>query len=98
MSAPAISVAPGRSRRSCATTAPPAPSYEFVQRGQLTQPHAVIFGPDGNLYVGDRVEVGHGRIARFDGVTGAYLDDFVPVLSGGLAHPLVQVFGPSGRG
>src|SRR5207253_4678417 len=71
---------------------------EVVQRGQMPMPHAVIFGPDGNLYVGDRVQPGQGRIARFDGTTGAYLNDFVPVGSGGLGHPIVQVFGPSGRG
>jgi hypothetical protein len=70
---------------------------EFVQRGQMPMPHAVIFGPDGNLYVGDRSQLGQGRIARFDGITGAYLSDFVPVGSGGLGHPVVQVFGPSGR-
>src|SRR5262245_31413262 len=72
---------------------------EFVQTGQLLQPGAVTFGPDGNLYVtDDRDEPRQGRIARFDGTTGAYLDDFVPFGSGGLGHPLVHVFGPSGRG
>jgi DNA-binding beta-propeller fold protein YncE len=71
---------------------------EVVQTGQMNEPHAVTFGPDGNLYVGDRVAPDRGRIARFDGTTGAYLDDFVPVLSGGLAHPLTHVFGPNGRG
>jgi hypothetical protein len=71
---------------------------EFVQRGQMPQPHAVIFGPDGNLYVGDRLPDGQGRIARFDGITGAYLNDFVSADSGGLGHPINQVFGPSGRG
>jgi DNA-binding beta-propeller fold protein YncE len=70
---------------------------EFVQRGQMYTPHAVIFGPDGNLYVGVQDQSGQGRIARFDGTTGAYLNDFVPPGSGGLGHPVVQVFGPSGR-
>jgi hypothetical protein len=70
---------------------------EFVQRGQLVQPTAVIFGPDGNLYVGDQLGPRNGRIARFDGATGAYLDDFVPGGSG-LGHPLALVFGPSDRG
>ena len=75
---------------------------EFVQRSQMDMAHAVMFGPDGNLYVGVRDdEGGHpkgGRIARFDGTTGAFMDDFVPRLSGGLLHPLAHVFGPSGRG
>jgi hypothetical protein len=70
---------------------------ELVPRGQLIQPYAVTFGPDGSLYVGDRDEH-HGRIARFDGTTGAYLNDFVPVNSGGLGNPSAHVFGPSGRG
>src|SRR5262249_27609852 len=70
---------------------------EFVQRGQMNMPHAILFGPDGNLYVGDRPQPGQGRIAGYDGTTGAYLDDFVPPGSGGLGHPVAQVFGPSGR-
>lgn len=76
---------------------------EFVQRGQMDMAHSVMFGPDGNVYVGDRVEgnTGHpqgGRILRFDGTTGAFIDEFVPLLSGGLLHPLAHVFGPGGRG
>jgi hypothetical protein len=70
---------------------------EFVQRGQMPQPGAFIFGPDGNLYVSDSVGPGQGRVARFDGTTGAYLDDFVPAGSDGPGHPLNLVFGPSGR-
>ena len=70
---------------------------EFVARGQLSQPHGFIFGPDGNLYVGDGMD-SQARIARFDGRTGEYMDDFVPAGSGGLSHPLALVFGPSGRG
>jgi hypothetical protein len=71
---------------------------EFVQRDQLIQPGAAVFGPDGNLYVSDCFTTHQGRVARFDGTTGAYLGDFVPVGSGGLGHPVNQVFGPSGRG
>jgi sugar lactone lactonase YvrE len=69
---------------------------ELVPRGQLIAPYAVTFGPDGNLYVGDR-DHNQGRIARFDGTTGAYLNDFVPVARGGLGAPSAHVFGPSGR-
>src|SRR5262245_56401100 len=50
---------------------------EFVKPDQMPSPDAAIFGPDGNLYVGDQVQPDRGRVARFDGTTGAYLDDFV---------------------
>ncbi len=76
---------------------------EFVQGGQMDMPHAFIFGPDGNIYFGDRVDgnIGHpqgGRILRFDGRTGAFMDEFVPRLSGGLKHPVAFVFGPDDNG
>jgi hypothetical protein len=77
---------------------------EFVERGQMDMMHAVMFGPDGNLYVGVRDDEGNmshpkgGRIARFDAITGAFIDDFVPRGSGGLQHPLGHVFGPDGSG
>jgi sugar lactone lactonase YvrE len=77
---------------------------EFVQRGQMEMAHAVMFGPDGNLYVGDLIGGnangigGSGRILRFDATTGAFIDEFVTPGSGGLLHPLAHVFGPSGRG
>jgi DNA-binding beta-propeller fold protein YncE len=70
---------------------------EFVHSGEVPQPTGIIFGPDGNLYVGDQVGPRNGRITRFDGATGAYLDDFVPGGSG-LGHPLALTFGPSERG
>jgi hypothetical protein len=77
---------------------------EFVSRGQMDMTHAAMFGPDGNLYVGVK-DGGHngahdsgGRIARFNGTTGAFIDNFVPPLSGGLLHPLAHVFGPDGSG
>src|SRR5262245_19358042 len=72
---------------------------EFTEHGHLESVHGVIFGPDGNLYVGDRVQRANApaiaRIARFDGRTGAYLGEFVPLGSGGLTHPFGMVFGPS---
>jgi DNA-binding beta-propeller fold protein YncE len=74
---------------------------EFIARGQLTQPHAITFGPDGHFYVGDRLlhdssgaRGEGGRIVRFDGHSGAFIDEFVPLHSGGLDHPLAHVFGP----
>jgi hypothetical protein len=71
---------------------------EFVPPGEMDMPHAVTFGPDGNLYVGDRLASGQGRIARFDGHTGEFLDDFVAPGSGGIEHPLAHVFGPDASG
>jgi serine/threonine protein kinase len=46
---------------------------------------------------GEARERKRAEIARFDGTTGAYLNDFVPVASGGLGAPSAHVFGPSGR-
>jgi len=49
----------------------------------------IVFGPDGNLYAsGDRVR-------RFDAVTSAFIDDFVPAGSGGLSGGRYLVFGPT---
>jgi hypothetical protein len=56
----------------------------------------ILFGPDGNVYVGITVEgPGTSRVARFDAATGAYLGDFVAPGSGGLQTLGGMVFGPS---
>lgn len=78
---------------------------EFVEQGQMFLVHAVTFGPDGNVYVGEKMvltpgnphQLG-GRIMRFNGTTGAFMDEFVPLDSGGLRHPAAHVFGPDGIG
>jgi sugar lactone lactonase YvrE len=68
----------------------------FADGGQLTDTRGVIFGHDGNLYVGDGN--GPGRVLRYDGTTGAFLDTFVPLGSGGLSHPATcMLFGPDGN-
>lgn len=72
----------------------------FTEEGHLQHTHGVIFGPDGHLYVADidQDDRGHylgGRILRFDGTTGAFLDEFVPTGSGGLFHPFSIVFAPN---
>jgi DNA-binding beta-propeller fold protein YncE len=70
---------------------------EFAESGHLDVPHAVIFGPDGNLYVADGLG-SNGKVIRYNGTTGAFLDDFIPNNGGGLARPFALVFGPSGHG
>jgi hypothetical protein len=65
----------------------------------IGSPRGILFGPDGNLYVADGgiTSTGNATIDRFDGKTGAFLDYFVPLTSGGLAHPAFMVFGPDGN-
>ncbi|HEV8661506.1 MAG TPA: hypothetical protein VGS96_23145 [Thermoanaerobaculia bacterium] len=53
-------------------------------------PLAIAFGPDQNLYVSDSDGSG-GRILRFDGKSGAFIDVFVPTVDGG---PRGIVFSP----
>ena len=56
------------------------------------------FGPDEHLYVTAGGGPGNpGRVNRFNGVTGEFIDEFVTVGSGGLMRPLVVVFGPDGH-
>ncbi|MBW3552431.1 MAG: NHL repeat-containing protein [Gemmatimonadetes bacterium] len=70
----------------------------FVPRGHggLGAPLVPVFGPDGNLYLGDRIN--HG-IRRYDGRTGAFIDEFVPAGSQGMGQgdPQLFVFGPDGH-
>jgi hypothetical protein len=54
--------------------------------GSLSIPTGPLFGPDGNLYMRSvpYLNGGPGAVKRYDGTTGAYIDDFVPSESGGL--------------
>jgi hypothetical protein len=75
---------------------------QFADSTHLTSPRGIIFGPDGNLYVADGNgdadgnKINDGRIVRYNGVTGAFIDEFVPISgNGGMSHPQGLVFGPS---
>src|SRR5439155_731738 len=46
------------------------------------------------LYLSDYFD---GAVRRYNGTTGAYLGDFVPAGSGGLAFPVDLTFGPDGN-
>lgn len=78
-------------------------SAEFVPAGSggLADPHALTFGPDGNLYVSSMDDP---RVVKFDGKTGAFLEQFVeddPITpqdeSGGLNAPHGLAFGFDGN-
>jgi hypothetical protein len=58
------------------------------------RPRGLVFGPDGNLYVG---RADHDCVLRYHGQTGAFLDAFVPEGSGGVSGPEGPVFGPDGN-
>ena len=55
----------------------------------LTGTCCMTFGPDEQLYVSDPFGA---RVLRFNGVTGEFIDEFVPPGSGGLVLPLWLLF------
>lgn len=65
------------------------------ETGGLSGPGAVLFGPDGQLYISS---FDSDAILRYDGATGAFVDVFVPANSGGLDGPDAgMAFGPDGH-
>jgi hypothetical protein len=70
------------------------PTTPGDESGGLTQPTAVVFGPDGKLYV---ASFDRDQILRYDGVTGAYEAVAVASNAGALNGPdLGMAFGPDG--
>lgn len=68
----------------------------FVAPGTgLSRPTGIVFGPDGNLYVGNSTTAG--AVFRFNGTTGTLIDAFIPAGSGGLVFPEQILFGPEGN-
>jgi DNA-binding beta-propeller fold protein YncE len=70
----------------------------FIQSSDLGAPAALVFGPDGNLYVGS---LNNSKVLRYDGQTGDPLPaprrsgaDFIPKGMGGLNRSGGVVFGP----
>ena len=79
------------------TTERRAPSSTFSSRPALvasTEAEGLTFGPDGNLYVSDFTNNG---VYRYNGSTGAFIDEFVTAGDPNLDDPEDLVFGPDGN-
>ena len=62
--------------------------------GGLSGPLEMVYGSDSNLYI---VSEGTNSVKRYNGSTGAYIDDFVSSGSGGLSTPVGMAFGQDGN-
>lgn len=66
----------------------------FLSGNGLQGSHAIIYGPDGNLYVASGES---NEVKRYNSHTGAFIDNYVPSGSGGLNGPYGLAFGPDGH-
>jgi sugar lactone lactonase YvrE len=60
--------------------------------GDISGPHGMTFGPDGNLYVSGKTS---NNVVEYDGSMGTYLRTFVAAGSGGLNLPQGIAFDPT---
>jgi hypothetical protein len=75
----------------------PAPGQAgavFASGQELQCGTGLVFGPDGNLYVGSWL---NNSTVRFNGATGEFMDAFVSPGSGRLDGPEALIFGPDGN-
>ena len=73
-----------------------APLGVFASGNGLAAPRTLTFGPDNSLYVGNGFQNNIGSVVRFNGVTGSYIDTFVPNGNGGLRSTAGITFGNNG--
>jgi hypothetical protein len=59
----------------------------FAAAGPLSTPACLVFGPDGDLYVGSS---GNASVLRYDGATGRFAEVFAS--GGGLDGPTYLIF------
>src|SRR6266702_2254923 len=76
-----------------------APEGSGPTTNPLVGPCCMAFGPDENLYVSNLFgpAIADRAVFRYNGVTGEFMDVFIPGASGGLVRPLALVFGPDGK-
>jgi hypothetical protein len=64
-------------------------AFVSPRSGGLDGASALVFGPDGNLYVSSQ---NNNSVLRYDGTTGAFIDTFIQTGSGGLNLNTYLVF------